>query len=75
MSLQDAISRIQDEYGISDDFAEASNHPAYCRCARCRRWWMDMIDSVDPDEINPDTGVPDYCPFSLDEIRRDEETP
>ena len=54
------ISRkqIQEALGISDDFAQASDHPYNCRCDKCLDWWYNM----GPDD---DQG---YGPFSAEEI-------
>ena len=31
-----------EDFGISDDFIAASNHPYGCRCDICKKWWADM---------------------------------
>jgi hypothetical protein len=45
--------------GISDDFAEASEHKANCRCDKCLMWWATM-----PPGEDGETG-----PFTLSELQ------
>lgn len=48
---------LKDRLGISNDFAEATNHPYTCRCDKCREWWRKM----GPDDDG-------YGPFTEEEI-------
>lgn len=67
--LADVLNTMKDiliEHGDTavdvENLRFAGDHPYYCRCERCRRWWK----SVGPD---PDTDR--YGPFSKEEIEHE----
>lgn len=62
MPRTDFARALQGALGISDDFAEASDHPYTCTCAKCRAWWQ----SMGPDD---ETGM---CgPWTVEELEED----
>ena len=56
------LDTIAENFGIKSDFIEASNHPYYCRCDKCRAWWAGMGPDGDPDADGA------YGPFTKEEI-------
>ena len=52
---------LQEVFNISDDFAEATDHPRSCRCDKCRVWWTIMWND---DEA-------DASPFTKEELFSD----
>ena len=49
---------LKEALNISDDFAEASDHPITCRCEICQDWWRTMWDDDDYYD----------CPFTREEL-------
>lgn len=62
MSLQRFLRKMEKEFGITEGFKEASDHPYHCKCDKCKDWWI----SMGPEE-NMD-GSFSYGPFSKEEI-------
>ena len=58
--LQNLLQNLANEFGIEQEFIDASDHPGHCRCEKCLAWWSIMYDA-DPDN-------PDYGPFTKEEI-------
>ena len=49
---------LKKEFNISNNFAEASDHPRTCKCSICFSWWRTVWDDDCADE----------CPFTRKEL-------
>lgn len=58
-TLQQHIREQAEKAGIPQSFMEASDHAYFCRCEKCREWWVRM----GPDEEGS------FGPFTREEIR------
>lgn len=61
MNLKDMQAVLKQQLGVGEDFAQASDHPYTCRCAKCWRWWK----TIGPDEEG-------WGPFTQEEMQADE---
>ena len=52
---------------VQDTLDAGSAHPFTCRCDTCRKWWKAM-GPQNMDESALPSFVPDYGPFSREEI-------
>ena len=39
--------RLQELFGVDDDFADACEHDHFCDCQICLDWWVTMYDPDD----------------------------
>lgn len=60
--MERIINELQVEFGITNSFREASDHPYNCKCDKCLKWWL----AIGPDE--DENGEPDWGPFTAEEI-------
>lgn len=56
-SLGDFQRELADQAGLSKEFIAASEHPYWCTCNICRKWWL----SMGPEEGND--GAFHFGPF------------
>lgn len=55
------MKQLLSEFNINPDVVDASDHPGYCRCDKCLKWWV----AVGPEEL--DNGVWSFGPFTHEE--------
>ena len=58
--MQKFLDDMAEDFGISEDFKQASDHDYNCRCDICLEWWS--IAGPDDDESAP------YGPFTEKEV-------